>query len=709
MKRIQWMITPLVLLSAMALRADDQLTRVSPAANPLADERLHDNHDVDHPASFDPQYQVPGEWEIRAARLRQQMLVALGLWPMPLRTPLVPVIHGKIDRDEYAIEKVFFSSYPGHYVSGLLYRPKNREGKLPAVLCPHGHWAKGRFTVNNDKVIAEQMKLGAEGTAESAYAPQQARCAMLARMGCVVFQYDMVGMADSTAIAHRTGFNDAEAELRLQSFMGLQTWNSMRSLDFLTSLADVDPKRIAVTGESGGGTQTMILCAIDDRLAVSVPAVMVSTHMQGGCICENCSDLRVGTNNVEFASLVAPRPQAMIAANDWTSDLETNGLPQIKAIYRLYGAEDKVAGKHFSFEHNYNQVSREFMYQWVNQWLKLGYPTPVKEKPFVPLKPEEMSVYDNDHPRPSDSVYATELRAYMTATSDSQVAALRGNLPEYRKVVGAALMGIIQDRLPANSEIVESCTSGSQLPDGTSLAKGVLQRKGEEIKIPFVRLTPSKRDSDRTTAIWVHPRGKASLIGDDGAPVKAAAQLLEHGISIMAVDVFGVGELAGTAQPTTNPAGQYAGFTYAGYRFGYNKSVLSNRVHDLLTAIADADSGTHSPVVDLIAFGKSGTWALLAEAAGAASGRDSNLHWNRAAIDLNDFDFDQVKSSGDEMMLPGALKYGGVYGFAPLCEKGKVSLWHAPLGAGREFVKGAGLDLHDGPVEPNQLVAELFK
>ncbi len=169
----------------------------------------------------------------------------------------------------------------------------------------------------------------------------------------------------------------------------------------------------------------MILCAIDDRPAVSVPVVMVSTHMQGGCICENCSDLRVGTNNIEFASLVAPRPQAMIAANDWTFDLETNGLPQIKSIYRLYGAEDKVTGKHFSFEHNYNQVSREFMYQWVNRWLNLGYPTPVKEKPFVPLKPQEMSVYDNDHVRPADSVNAEKLRAYMTATSDAQIAALR--------------------------------------------------------------------------------------------------------------------------------------------------------------------------------------------------------------------------------------------------------------------------------------------
>ncbi len=252
MRRFPWIIMLVLMSGAAVLGADDQVSRVSAGTTPLTDERLHDVHDVDHPATFDPQFRTQGEWEIRAGRLRQQMLVALGLWPMPPRTPLNPVIHGKIDRDEYTIEKVFFSSYPGHYVSGLLYRPKNREGKLPAVLCPHGHWINGRFTVNGETTIEKQMKIGAEGTRESAYAPQQARCAMLARMGCVVFQYDMVGMADSTAIAHRIGFNDVEAELRLQSFMGLQTWNSIRCVDFLISLPDVDCKRIAVTGESGG-------------------------------------------------------------------------------------------------------------------------------------------------------------------------------------------------------------------------------------------------------------------------------------------------------------------------------------------------------------------------------------------------------------------------------------------------------------------------
>src|SRR5262249_47707565 len=210
-------------------------------------------------------------------------------------------------------------------------------------------------------------------------------CAMLARMGCVVFHYDMVGHSDSKDIGHAQGFTDAAAELRLQSAMGLQTWNSIRALDFVTSLPDVDPKRVGVTGASGGGTQTFILCAVDDRPAAAFPAVMVSTTMQGGCICENCSDLRLDTNNVEIAALFAPKPLAMTGANDWTLEIETKGLPELKEVYKLYGAEDNVMAKCFpKFGHNYNQVSREVMYNWFNKHLKIGWKDPVQEKPLEP-------------------------------------------------------------------------------------------------------------------------------------------------------------------------------------------------------------------------------------------------------------------------------------------------------------------------------------
>jgi len=134
---------------------------------------------------------------------------------------------------------------------------------------------------------------------------------MLARLGCVVFHYDMIGNSDNKLIVpqkgkdgnakevnvlvHREGFKDVAAQLRLQTFMGLQTLNSVRVLDFVQSLPDVDPNRIGITGASGGGTQSFVLAAVDERVTASFPAVMVSTSMQGGCICENSAYLRTGT------------------------------------------------------------------------------------------------------------------------------------------------------------------------------------------------------------------------------------------------------------------------------------------------------------------------------------------------------------------------------------------------------------------------------
>src|SRR5437763_9791992 len=253
--------------------------------------------------------------------------------------------------------------------------------------------------------------------------------------------------------------------------MGLQTWNSIRSLDFLLSLPEVDHARIGVTGASGGGTQTFILCAVDDRPAVAFPAVMVSTAMQGGCICENCSYLRQGTDNIELAGLFAPKPLAMSGADDWTIDIETKGFPELKALYRLYGAEDRVLARCFpQFEHNYNQVSREVMYNWFNKHLKLGQADPVAERPFVPVPPKELSVFDDEHPLPKDAVGAPGLRRYLTEASDRQIAALlpmdERSLQEFRRIVGTALRVMIGDKLPAAGAVQERSAKIAQQPGG---------------------------------------------------------------------------------------------------------------------------------------------------------------------------------------------------------------------------------------------------
>jgi hypothetical protein len=228
------------------------------------------------------------EWDQRSADVRRQLLVALGLWPMPTKTPPNAVIHGKLERDNYTVEKVYFESLPGFFVTGNLYRPKDQGGSSknpgPGVLCPHGHWSQGRFYDCGEAKVRQEIAQGAERYEEGGRSALQARCVQLARMGCTVLHYDMIGYADSVQIsfevAHRFakqrpemntldswGLFSPQAEANLQNVMGLQTYNSIRAFDFLASLPEVDPQRIAVTGASGGGTQTFILCAVDPRPA----------------------------------------------------------------------------------------------------------------------------------------------------------------------------------------------------------------------------------------------------------------------------------------------------------------------------------------------------------------------------------------------------------------------------------------------------------
>jgi dienelactone hydrolase len=668
----------LLALSVSAIQAADaDPTRALPEGEKPHDARISKVRTLDD-KDFD--FHVPTtlkEWETRRRALREQVLVAEGLWPMPEKTPLNPVIHGKIDRDDYTVEKVFFASMPGHYVSGNLYRPKGKTGKLPAVLSPHGHWKDGRLYDAGEAVATKQIEIKAETNMAGARYPLQARCVQLARMGCVVFHYDMVGVADSQQIAHREGFTDAAAELRLQNFMALQTWNSIRALDFLLSLPDVDPARIGVTGASGGGTQTFILCAVDDRPAVAFPAVMVSTAMQGGCVCENASYLRQGTGNIELAALFAPKPLGMTGAHDWTIDIEKRGLPELKALYKLYGAEDHVMAQCFpQFEHNYNQVSRQVMYNWFNKTLKLGQPEPVVEKPFEPIPPKELSVYDEQHPLPKDAVDAARLRQLMAEASDKQIETLRPKdakgLEEYRRVIGTALRALVHDDLPRPEEVEAKEVGDRQEHNGIISRRYLLSRKGQSEQVPAVGMC--RANFNGTVVVWVHPAGKSSLY-KDGKLVPAAEKILDAKAGILAVDVLGTGELSLDKQPIVDP--KYAGFT-----FGYNRPLLAQRVHDILTAVAFVRGNEKTKQVDLVGWEQAGPWVMLARAlCGNAVAR--------TAADVNAFSFEKVKTTDDPMMLPGAVKYGGLYALTGLAAPGELYLHHMDRAATESWLPSA--------------------
>lgn len=600
-------------------------------------------HPWDPPATKDT-------WEARKPILKEQLLVSQGMWPMPEKAALNATVHGKIERDGYTIEKVFFVSYPGHYVTGNLYRPTGKRGKLPAVLYAHGHWADARLSTANS--WDADRKSGAEATEESSKYFHQAGCAMLARLGCVVFHYDMVGNSDSKTITHREGFKDVDAQLRLQTFMNLQTWNSVRIVDFLHTLPEVDTARIGITGASGGGTQSFVLAAVDDRVAASFPAVMVSTNMQGGCICENCAYLRVGTTNIELSALIAPRPLGMTGANDWTKEIETKGLPELKQIYKMYGAEDKVMAKYLSFPHNYNQPSREVMYNFFNKHLNFGVTDTIKETPFKPVPPKELSVFDDKHPRPQDFVGAAELKRLWAAAQEKQLASLspkdKESLAKFQQIERGALRAMMTDQLPATSDVEVVSQTGNKEVDGVVTREVELSRKGKGERVRG--LIVHGGDFDGRGVLWVHPEGIAS-VWKDGKLVPAARAIVDKGGAFMAIECFRSGPVGNQERPTTNM--KVGSLAYAGYYYGYNRALVAERVHDILTAVAYAQSNERVKSIHIVGFDSAGPWAVLARGLCGDSVA-------RTAADLNGFDFASIKDFDHEMMLPGALKYGGL-------------------------------------------------
>jgi dienelactone hydrolase len=300
-------------------------------------------------------------WESRKAELRSCFLVQLRLSPFPKKTPLNPIVTSVRKYDGYTVENIAIETIPGVWLCGSLYKPSKGKGPFPVVLNPYGHFS------NPDTNMYGR------------YRPDmQYRCATLARMGAVAFNYDMFAWGESrlqfASELHRTGLAHT-----------MQTLNSLRALDYLTSLPFVDSKRIGITGASGGGSQSFLATALDDRITVSVPVVMVSSWYYGGCPCESgmplqsCTDLM--TYNVEIAAMASPRPMLVVSdGDDWTENVPEIEFPYLQKVYALYGKKENVENAHLpNDKHDYGITKRLPVYEFMAKHLGLNI-SAVKDK-----------------------------------------------------------------------------------------------------------------------------------------------------------------------------------------------------------------------------------------------------------------------------------------------------------------------------------------
>jgi hypothetical protein len=331
---------------------------------------------------FSSTYHDQASWEKRAERIRKGIRDGMNFPKNMPQNPLKAMAHSMRVYDGYTVENVAFESMPGFFVTGNLYKPSKKLSSYVGILSPHGHGRDPRFQENAQK-----------------------RCAALAKMGAIVFIYDMIGYGDSHQCEHKH-----------PQALTIQTINSIRALDFLMGIPGVDPERIGVTGESGGGTQTFILTALDNRVKVSVPVVMVSAHFFGGCICESGMPIHKSkdhqTSNVEIAALAAPRPMLLISdGKDWTKNTPSVEFPYIQNIYRLYKKEGSVENVHLPEEgHDYGASKREGAYKFLARQFSLDINAITNaagkiDEGFIKVEPAEvLRVFDNNHPRPAYAV-----------------------------------------------------------------------------------------------------------------------------------------------------------------------------------------------------------------------------------------------------------------------------------------------------------------
>ncbi len=525
------------------------------------------------------------QWQKRAGELRKHILISAGLWPFPPKTPLHAHIFGKIKHPDYSVEKVYFESYPNFFVTGNLYRPLGKSGPFPAILTPHGHWKHGRLE-----------------NSETASVP--GRCINFARQGYVVFSYDMVGFCDSKQISHKFAQDRLSQALGI-NLLGLQLWDSIRSLDFLESLPDVDTTRIGCTGASGGGTQTFLLTAVDPRVKVAAPVNMVSAHFQGGCLCENAPGLRLNASNVEFAAMAAPRPLLLVSdTHDWTKNTPWVEYPMVKKVYDLLGAGEKIHYVQFDFPHNYNKASREAVYAWFGKWLlKKTNPENLKERPFAVDPSSALSVFPNG--RPPGHLTADTLKANLIRLAAQQLAEFWPkdslSLRQFQKIYGTALREILAAHRP---EHVVFHPVGGWQGENYLLRKLLIARKGKFDWIPAIFVEPAH--SYGSAVLVVSGKGKGSLFSPRSQDLSKWIRFLLHkGVAVLAIDPFGVGEhilLKGTKTERDEKVNYFT---------TYNRTKVQEQVQDVLTSTVALEKLSGVNKIGLIGLGKGGPVALL--------------------------------------------------------------------------------------------------
>jgi dienelactone hydrolase len=526
------------------------------------------------------------DWTEHRSEVRRRLAWALGPVPDPA-PPLDPMTHGTLDRDGYRVEKVTFQTLPGVRMTANLYLPRSL-GRHPAVLAVHGHWRGAK----QDPVV-------------------QARCIGAAKLGFAVLAVDAFG-AGERAVGKALGEYHGEMTAATlfptgQTLAGLQVYENARALAYLATRPEVDAARVAITGASGGGNQTMYAIAMIDGLKAAVPVCSVGNYRSylgiTCCMCEVVPGALTFTEEWGVLGLAAPKPLMVVnATRDAVqfSVLEARKtIAGLESLYYLFGYPQNLRHAVFESGHDYNKAMREAAYGWFTRHLAgQGDGSPIAEPALQTEDPETLRCFPGDT-RPHAFV---TLPRYAAAEgrrlSDAKAvpfdpASWKAEVERRRAAIVTALGGFPE--LPRISPRVEA--SG-----GTRVV-----RFQPEPRVRLAARVESGKEADAPRVVLLDLDG-----GEAASASPTAAELRQNGWSLVTLDLRATGRLA----VPSDKVGQAPDHNSAEWGLWIGRPLLGQWVYDvrrLLDAL-DVAGGERPRETVLVGFGPGGLVALAAAA-----------------------------------------------------------------------------------------------
>ncbi len=483
------------------------------------------------------QISTPEEVAKRRAYIREQMVKDLGGFPQ--MTPLNARVVGTLDRDGYKIDKVIFESQPNFYVTGNLYLPKSGHPPYPGVLFPLGHEEGGKSNADWQQTLGE-----------------------MARRGYVGFAWDPVGQGERVQLydadleagkipASTAEHTDMGAQCLLlgDALARYTIWDGMRALDYLISRPEVDAQRIACTGNSGGGTHTAYLAALDDRIKVAMPSCYITSWKRllesiGPQDAEQCLPpwIEQGLDHGDFIIAFSPKPYLILSAiRDFVS---INGARETYAeaqhIYSVLGVPGHVSQFEADNGHGYSEPRRVAAYQWLDRWFK-GKADESPEVPVAPASEEELRCTPSGQVNTSlggETVFSLNEKRYGEIRPHRRQLITPQAVEEFREQIKDKVKQLAGYE-HANVELNVK-PFGTIQKDGYHIDK-LTYRSEPGIDIPSLLFVPEGGQARMPAVLYVNSKGKSAGAAEIEAMVKG-------GMVVLAIDARGWGETGPNAE-----------------------------------------------------------------------------------------------------------------------------------------------------------------